>query len=537
MNKILLKAVSSVLAVSMLATASMLPQTYNLSVLSTTTASAASNSYLPMTANDVKITMTKMTVPNGQTPTFTFNHKTEDAKRVFTSNVMNSQKLAFYDVTMVVSGYTSVEKLMQSELRLKTHASKSGAVTATSCCYGRNNLEVTNMGNRTYKLVWKKIMAFGDYASFELVTDTDALYVTNATMNCSGNRNFYVVKSVCNGENIYANVPYDSTIPMVNYQNWAKRICLYANSLKDVTGLSNGTVYLSFDYSSMPDGAGAYFFRHEVERDGENPAFVTFGDFSNNVFEQIRNNTNTIEWVEMHEIGHAYGDTEACNSRFERDYQYHDEVFTNVRGITALQNCKALRSVKVVNSDFQAPANYAGIMNNFNGNADSDPLMTMVQTYAAIGNLFGWNILEEAIKMNGSISVNYKELGNASAIFGAKTNMSAAEMRKTNLMQFVASLLCLYKSFANCTGNTNHTFESFCERMFGWKLLGNFAKTLFTCDLNDDGKTNSADYTILLNYLRGTAQLNAAQMEQADINQDGTINIVDLIRIKELVLE
>ena len=56
-------------------------------------------------------------------------------------------------------------------------------------------------------------------------------------------------------------------------------------------------------------------------------------------------------------------------------------------------------------------------------------------------------------------------------------------------------------------------------------------------DVTLDGDISIADYVKLQNYLLGRDELNDKQIQAADINEDKTVNVFDLIMIKRMVVE
>lgn len=61
------------------------------------------------------------------------------------------------------------------------------------------------------------------------------------------------------------------------------------------------------------------------------------------------------------------------------------------------------------------------------------------------------------------------------------------------------------------------------------------AETLIYGDLNSDGIADLTDLTLLSLYLMNSAEFNSAQLEAADVQYDGIIDISDLARMKQFV--
>ena len=62
------------------------------------------------------------------------------------------------------------------------------------------------------------------------------------------------------------------------------------------------------------------------------------------------------------------------------------------------------------------------------------------------------------------------------------------------------------------------------------------AKEIFGDGLNVDC-VNILDVIVTVNYLIGHIDLNTVQLQNADMNLDGTINVLDILMIVDMVLE
>lgn len=56
-------------------------------------------------------------------------------------------------------------------------------------------------------------------------------------------------------------------------------------------------------------------------------------------------------------------------------------------------------------------------------------------------------------------------------------------------------------------------------------------------DVNGDGLVGAVDITLLRRYLAGTATLSLLQLARADVNRDGSINVLDLVLIQAKILQ
>ena len=55
-------------------------------------------------------------------------------------------------------------------------------------------------------------------------------------------------------------------------------------------------------------------------------------------------------------------------------------------------------------------------------------------------------------------------------------------------------------------------------------------------DINNDGNVNIIDVVILVDFILGYQSLNEDQIEQANMNNDGTVNIIDIVMLVESIL-
>lgn len=60
---------------------------------------------------------------------------------------------------------------------------------------------------------------------------------------------------------------------------------------------------------------------------------------------------------------------------------------------------------------------------------------------------------------------------------------------------------------------------------------------LYYGDINDDCKTGIADAVIMQNYILGKTELSEYELDSADINRDGYVNIFDFISLREYIIE
>ena len=84
---------------------------------------------------------------------------------------------------------------------------------------------------------------------------------------------------------------------------------------------------------------------------------------------------------------------------------------------------------------------------------------------------------------------------------------------------------------------------AYWETSKGEKISGESAEILLTSDItlkgdvNLDGKLTADDVALLQGYLLGAEVLTAEQAKQADVFEDGTLNIFDLKELKRMLLK
>ena len=104
-------------------------------------------------------------------------------------------------------------------------------------------------------------------------------------------------------------------------------------------------------------------------------------------------------------------------------------------------------------------------------------------------------------------------------------------------------ILHLYHDIMNLYGD--YANISALKRLFGFSGIEcNVDRITFTPvggqasrgDINRDGNVSAADAVMLCKYLTGMEQLNGDQAEQADLDDNRIINVIDLTLLKRLLL-
>ena len=79
-------------------------------------------------------------------------------------------------------------------------------------------------------------------------------------------------------------------------------------------------------------------------------------------------------------------------------------------------------------------------------------------------------------------------------------------------------------------GLDQHNELLFCGNESIYKLTSNQG------DVNDDGQLNVLDIVQIVNYVLGNLQFSDSQISSADINDDGVINVLDIVTLVNMIL-
>ena len=187
----------------------------------------------------------------------------------------------------------------------------------------------------------------GDSYSFKIsgLNNVDNLSVLSHTIE---NEAVYKVEATyLDGEGICAYLPASEGLNKDNMTKWAKNQCLLANSLKHLTNNPGYyTVYYYFNGSVAYADAQTNTWGNSDIRSGK----IRFNpDATKQELELIKLNENAFNYFTMHEMGHVYNGHTNFDEKiiFRSGNSSFDEYYTNVRALTALQNCENIRSYKV----------------------------------------------------------------------------------------------------------------------------------------------------------------------------------------------
>ncbi len=236
------------------------------------------------------------------------------------------------------------------------------------------------------------------------------------------------------GENLFVSVRKDINEKI--FCEWLKSITMYINSLKDVTGFSRGTMYMFMDDAEC---VNPYSANYKLDQKEEINGFTTFSlSATDEVLDFMETNPHSITWCILHELSHSYA-CHIANNSFDTNYNYHDEVHTNVRGITALQNCDNLHDMLIL--DGEAVGTYNDIYSKRNPDSN-DFLFYMAKKTAEIGTKYGWNKLKFFL----SADTHFSDYDHS---YNCENNLAAADVLKNYLNLDVSVTNPEYLKFVN----------------------------------------------------------------------------------------
>lgn len=206
------------------------------------------------------------------------------------------------------------------------------------------------------------------------------------------NTGYYMIDVDTPNEDLYIRVPKKSDISDAKYRYWARRLACYANSLSKTTNVEREKIYLSFDDDNIMGTSACWQWICDRTKNPtyyKNCACTFDGALTEGVLNEIRRGDNSIEWVELHEISHAYSRGEL----FLENYETNDELYTNTRGLTAIQNCN-----NIVNMDIHLDALCGKYNTIFSSKLTDNSIIidTMVQRFINVADTENnWFVLED----------------------------------------------------------------------------------------------------------------------------------------------
>ncbi len=279
-----------------------------------------------------------------------------------------------------------------------------------------------------------------------------------------------------NGENFVISIRNDSRISTTELTNWAKRMSMLSNSLNKMTGVKLKTTYIVFD---DPDSNTYAFSSNGWIKDGTTyNGYIGLGTTgTNEVLDSISTGKNEMVWSLMHELSHCY---DTPNSTYDKNYAifknnvFFDEFVTNMRGLTAIQNCDNLRSMNITYGN--VAGKYNEIFKLINPPV-SDPVFNYALKLTNIANTYGWDKLEKYFAASSDNSYSSTENKTAAAVVNEICGTSISTSN-SDFLKFVNSLRKIYKLSWSHTTFDKNSFKEFVKQWFGKDCIVNSLKVL-----------------------------------------------------------
>lgn len=282
-----------------------------------------------------------------------------------------------------------------------------------------------------------------------------------------------------NGENFAIYIRNDSKISTTELTNWAKRMSMLSNSLSNMTGVKLKTTYIVFD---DPDAESyAYATNGKIVDGNSYNGYIGLNEEgTDEVLASIATGKNEITWGLMHELSHCY-DTETSSHNnyygFWNNDNCFDEYVTNMRALTAIQNCDNLRSMNINYTDNNIVGKYDKILKLINPPV-TDPMFHYALKLSNIANTYGWDKLEKYFAASSDNSYTNTENKSAAAVVNEICGTSFSTSNNYEFLKFVNSLRKIYKLSWSHTTFEKNSFKEFVKQWFGKECLVNSLENL-----------------------------------------------------------
>lgn len=229
-----------------------------------------------------------------------------------------------------------------------------------------NPTSVEKISNDRYTITYN-FESFGDTLTLETSPVSDIKSV-RCVLKEDPNFLSVQIRAPQGYDSFVATVPKKSGVTNSAIKNWARNNCLFLNSLSDITGIKKNTVFVEFY-------GGGYCNNNKLDTSFyDKYSFVSLDTNATNAIISYwkswnENQPPVMIQEELHEYAHVYSldyekytsestsppgyDSEIYsynNEKYRRNnfsnfYNMNaDDIFTNVRGITAIQHCYNLRN-------------------------------------------------------------------------------------------------------------------------------------------------------------------------------------------------
>ncbi|MBR6624068.1 MAG: hypothetical protein IKK91_09290 [Ruminococcus sp.] len=282
------------------------------------------------------------------------------------------------------------------------------------------------------------------------------------------------------GENLIICTRNDSRISTSELKAWAKRLCMLSNSLSQMTGVKLDNVYILFDDTEGEYGYSANWYIKDGAPDN---GYIAFNkDATTEILNSVSTGKNEMVWCLMHELAHSYAIHTDPSTFYEnygmlRNNIYFDEFVTNMRALTAIQNCDNLRSMNINYTDKNIVGKYDKIFKLINPPV-SDPIFNYALKLSNIANTYGWDKLEKYFAATSDYSYDSPENISAAAAINEICGTSISTSNNDDFLKFVNSLRKIYKLSWSHTTFDKNSFKEFVKQWFGKDCIVNSLKVL-----------------------------------------------------------
>ncbi len=394
----------------------------------------AAESFVSMNVDNTKIVIDENQIETSIVP-YEFAEKnicTSISENIISGEKIDCEMLDRITITLGISAISGLSTDRLKNINLYVNHTLNGADCSVRDILPANIMQISDT---EYEIRYDFI-TYGTDLSFKTAyfSGTESLAVTHCTYTSNGSDYVKAQAKTPDGENLFVSIR--NNIDERNFSIWMKNITMYINSLKDVTGFSRGTMYLLFDDHEC---GTAHSANYKLDTQKEINGFTVFSiSATDELLDVMNTNAKGITWCVMHELSHSYA-CHTANNTFDTNYNYHDEVHTNVRGITAIQNCQNLQNIRIY--DNGASGTYNTIYSQRTPD-ENDFLFYMAKKMVLIGDKYGWNKLRFFFSAD-TASSDYDHS------YSCETNLQAAAILKDYLNLDVTVTNPEYLKFVN----------------------------------------------------------------------------------------
>ncbi|MBQ6180960.1 MAG: hypothetical protein IJK31_04655 [Ruminococcus sp.] len=476
------------------------------------------------------------------------------------SKSMKLRKMSMFFTIQVPNkeNTNSVDKIREAfsiRLKFRTEGLIDGGTTLNNRKFDISLNPLLSTSNTLTYNVRLPISVYGDTFQASIVFNymgKDTLTEEKVTLSAIGMADDPGEYSMCSaklpgGEGVYVTMNTDDITPE-EQADFMRMLCRYVNSLADITNIHHDDIYIMFDekYAECPCCDHAI-----MSYDFSTATVMMPVGYNEHCFKDTVKNRQ-LDWGLMHEISHCYAFT-GYETEFAKAYNFSlDDVHTNIRAITSMQNCLQLRSNNIVKNGVDL-GDYTTALINAQPEFDAEKgFYDVINAYGryASGVQNGWNILEKLF--SGEYESPY--LTN-DVVYSALDTINSSEnyrygfddgehtqilFKSADTYRFINSMYYLCKN----AGNANYRFNSFiCDYMGADEFAGfinektNFSElgeaniSHLSGDVNLDRTTDISDQERLTGYMNNTQGLSPEGAFNADFDKNGYIDQNDFMSL------